>query len=310
MEDCSWIDCRVDDDGFVIDEFKEKVQFFVRFAFSKPKAKSEIKYPCLKCKCRKWGNLEVIFVHLCKHGFMNNYYTWYVHGETSNNLARNFGGESFNTEFVRNEADAMYREMVVDAMGPQLWLKELRFPDGYASNIARCVNMHDLHLFGIKSHDCHVFMQRLLPIAFRDLFIDEVWGLPTKISNFFRALSTPVIEVSNLEMWEEKFFETSCELKKVFPPAFFDSMEHLVIHLPYEAKVGEPVQCCWMYLFERLNRHPRNIVGGNDDNGGCLSIFKNRGQPLSGEMRRRTLSLKELKAARLYVLLNCEEVEP
>ncbi|GKV07187.1 hypothetical protein SLEP1_g18986 [Rubroshorea leprosula] len=62
------------------------------------------------------------------------------------------------------------------------WLKELRFPDGYASNIARCVNMQELRLFGMKSPDCHVFMQRLLPIAFRDFLIDEVWGPLTEMS--------------------------------------------------------------------------------------------------------------------------------
>ncbi|GLT87029.1 hypothetical protein SLE2022_051330 [Rubroshorea leprosula] len=54
------------------------------------------------------------------------------------------------------------------------WLKELRFPDRYASNLARCVNMQELQLFGMKSHDCHVFMQRLLLIAFHDFLINEV----------------------------------------------------------------------------------------------------------------------------------------
>ncbi|GLT29793.1 hypothetical protein SLA2020_046380 [Shorea laevis] len=58
-------------------------------------------------------------MHLCKHGFMNNYYTWYVHGETSNNPAINFIGESSNSGFVSNESDAMYHEMLVDAMGLQ-----------------------------------------------------------------------------------------------------------------------------------------------------------------------------------------------
>ncbi|GLT27570.1 hypothetical protein SLA2020_025570 [Shorea laevis] len=50
---------------------------------------------------------------------MDNYYTWYVHGETSNNPARNFEGESSNMKFVRSEANAMYCEMVVNTMGPQ-----------------------------------------------------------------------------------------------------------------------------------------------------------------------------------------------
>nr|KYP36984.1 hypothetical protein KK1_041860 [Cajanus cajan] len=35
------------------------------------------------------------------------------------------------------------------------------------------------------------------------------------------------------------------------PFGLFDSMEHLPIHLPYESKVGGPVQYRWMYPFER-----------------------------------------------------------
>ncbi|GKV21414.1 hypothetical protein SLEP1_g31397 [Rubroshorea leprosula] len=66
-----------------------------------------------------------------------------------------------------------------------------------------------------------------------------------------RALTTPIIQVSNMKMWEEKIVETICKLEKVFLSAFFDSMEHLAIHLPYEAKVGGPVQFRWMYPFER-----------------------------------------------------------
>jgi hypothetical protein len=39
----------------------------------------------------------------------------------------------------------------------------------------------------------------------------------------------------------------------IFPPSFFDSIEHLPIHLPFEAKVGGAVQYRWMYPFEWLD---------------------------------------------------------
>ena len=42
------------------------------------------------------------------------------------------------------------------------------------------------------------------------------------------------------------------KLERIFPPGFFDSMEQLPIHLPYEAKITGPVQYRWMYHFERL----------------------------------------------------------
>ena len=56
-----------------------------------------------------------------------------------------------------------------------IWVQNLRFPYGYASNIARCVHMRKHKLFGMKSHDCHVFMQRLIPIAFREMLPLAVW---------------------------------------------------------------------------------------------------------------------------------------
>jgi len=32
-----------------------------------------------------------------------------------------------------------------------------------------------------------------------------------------------------------------CKLERIFPPTFFDSMEHLVVHLPMEAILGGTV---------------------------------------------------------------------
>ncbi|CAD6261468.1 unnamed protein product [Miscanthus lutarioriparius] len=42
-----------------------------------------------------------------------------------------------------------------------------------------------------------------------------------------------------------------CKLEKIFPPAFFDVMVHLAVHLPDEAMVRGPVQFGWMYPIER-----------------------------------------------------------
>ncbi|GKV14333.1 hypothetical protein SLEP1_g25229 [Rubroshorea leprosula] len=56
------------------------------------------------------------------------------------------------------------------------WLKNVRFPDGFASNIARCVNLVELCLVGLKSHDCHICMQCLIPIAFHGLLPESIWG--------------------------------------------------------------------------------------------------------------------------------------
>jgi hypothetical protein len=44
-------------------------------------------------------------------------------------------------------------------------LRNIRVPNEYASNIFRCVWLKDCTISNLKSHDSHVLMQQLLPIA-------------------------------------------------------------------------------------------------------------------------------------------------
>ncbi|XP_021729830.1 uncharacterized protein LOC110696802 [Chenopodium quinoa] len=122
------------------------------------------------------------------------------------------------------------------------WVKQLRFPDGYASNLSRCVDLQGCKLHGMKSHDCHVFMERLLPTALRELLPTHIWNAVTEISQFFRDLCCYTITVGDMERLEKNIAEILCKLEKVFPPTFFNSVEHLPIHLPYEGKLCGPVQ--------------------------------------------------------------------
>ncbi|KAL6587745.1 hypothetical protein OROMI_000723 [Orobanche minor] len=132
------------------------------------------------------------------------------------------------------------------------WLKDLKLPDGYASDIGNCVNVEEGTMFGLKSHDCHVLLDRLLPIALRDLLPNDIWVALTELSEFFRALTSSTLRVEDMKKLENSIVVTLCKLEKIFPPSLFDSMEHLPIHLAYEARVGGPVQYRWMYPFERF----------------------------------------------------------
>jgi hypothetical protein len=133
------------------------------------------------------------------------------------------------------------------------WLKSLCFPDGHASNISRLVNIEECILYGMKSHDCHVFMQTLIPLAFRDLLLKGISDALTEISHFFRDICSGKMNVDHIERLEMNIVETICKLEMIFPPSFFDSMEHLLVHLPYEVKVRGLIQYRWMYPFKRLD---------------------------------------------------------
>ncbi|KAI3520702.1 hypothetical protein L1887_10152 [Cichorium endivia] len=142
------------------------------------------------------------------------------------------------------------------------WLKKLKFPDGYASNIGNCVNIADSSFYAFKSHDCHVFMQRLLPLAIRGFVPTNIYEAVTEMCSFFRVLCSKTLHLQDLSDMKRSIIQTICKLEQIFPPGFFDSMEHLVIHLVDEAIAGGPIHYRWMYQYERklglIKRRIRN----------------------------------------------------
>ncbi|KAL0411862.1 UNVERIFIED_CONTAM: hypothetical protein Slati_3775900 [Sesamum latifolium] len=122
------------------------------------------------------------------------------------------------------------------------WITRLKFSDGYASNMAYCVDMKELRLHSMKSHDCHVFMQKLIPIAFREMLPESVWSALIEVSLIFQIICSTTLDVDKVQELEDSVATMLCNLEKIFLPSFFDSMEHLIVHLPYEARVRGPVQ--------------------------------------------------------------------
>lgn len=130
-------------------------------------------------------------------------------------------------------------------------LKDIKVPDGYCSNISRCVNLKQRTIYGLKSHDNHILMQQLLPIILRNLVPKNVLKPLIEVSSFFRLICAKVMRVEELDHLQDRIALTLCHLERIFPPAFFDIMVHLIIHLAEEAKIGGPPQYRWMYPIER-----------------------------------------------------------
>lgn len=130
-------------------------------------------------------------------------------------------------------------------------LKSVKVPDGYSSNISKCINLETRQIHGLKSHDCHILMQQLLPIALRKSVPKHVCKAIIGLCDVFKQLYSKVHTVAEFEALEEKVALALCEMEKIFPPSFFDVMEHLPLHLPEEAKLAGPVQPRSMYPIER-----------------------------------------------------------
>jgi hypothetical protein len=63
-----------------------------------------------------------------------------------------------------------------------IWLQNLKFLDGYATGFRRAVNLDSGKLSGVKNHDYHIYMKRLLPVMFHMYLNDDVWKALAKLS--------------------------------------------------------------------------------------------------------------------------------
>ena len=74
------------------------------------------------------------------------------------------------------------------------FFKEVKVLDGYASHISRCIQVNERKIFGLKSHDCHVLMQHLFPLAFRGVLHKNVCAAIVELCSFFKQLCFKVLK--------------------------------------------------------------------------------------------------------------------
>ncbi|XP_071709264.1 uncharacterized protein [Rutidosis leptorrhynchoides] len=106
-------------------------------------------------------------------------------------------------------------------------------------------------MLGLKSHDNHILMQQLLPVAIRNILPKHVRSVIMKLCRCYRQLCSKVLNPNDLFNMEKDIGKILCDLERIFPPSFFDVMIHLSVHLASEARFGGRVHYCWKYPIER-----------------------------------------------------------
>jgi hypothetical protein len=106
----------------------------------------------------------------------------------------------------------------------------------------RAVNLDSGKLSGVKSHDYYIFMERLILVMFRKYLNGNVWKVLAELSHFYRQLCAIEIKKEMMKKLEKEISVLICKLEKIFPLGWFNLMQYLLVHLPYEAKVGSPQQ--------------------------------------------------------------------
>jgi len=115
------------------------------------------------------------------------------------------------------------------------FLKGIKFPDGYAANLARYISDDGSRVVGkLKTHSCHILLQRIIPAGLRGLVRKDVYEAIAELGTFFRELCSRNLRIDVVKRLKGEIPLILCKLEKIFPPAFFDVMVHLCVHLPDE----------------------------------------------------------------------------
>ena len=68
-------------------------------------------------------------------------------------------------------------------------LNNIKVPSGFSSNIKGIINVPEKKFYNLKSHDCHVLMTQLLPVALRGILPPNVHLATVKLCAFLNAIS-------------------------------------------------------------------------------------------------------------------------
>ena len=70
-----------------------------------------------------------------------------------------------------------------------------------------------MKLVGLKSHDCHILMQQLLPVALGGILPDKVRVSITRLCFFLNEIYSKVINPQQLDDLENKASIIICQLE-------------------------------------------------------------------------------------------------
>ncbi|GJT78617.1 hypothetical protein Tco_1045342 [Tanacetum coccineum] len=200
------------------------------------------------------------------------------------------------------------------------FIKGVRLPDGFGSNFKKKVTADDNNITGLKSHDCHIMMHQLLPYGVQRYLPKDISTPIIELCLFFKQLCARSLMQQDMQKAKTELISIMIKLEQIFPPAFFDIMIHLVIHLPDEAILGGPVYYRCMYPFERYMKKLKNYdvetrfnrPGRNDDGltkqPEKFQVFQSVCKP-TGRLKETRITTNVMQAVVWFVLNNSPEVE-
>nr|GEY37937.1 hypothetical protein [Tanacetum cinerariifolium] len=140
------------------------------------------------------------------------------------------------------------------------FIKGVKLPDGFGSCFKHKVTDNDTNITGLKSHDCRIMMQRLLPYGLQNYFPDKIKKPIIELCSLFKQICSATLMEDDMLKAQIKVVDILCDLELIYPPSLFDIMIHLVIHLYLETLEGGPICPRWMFPFEKYMNKLKGYV--------------------------------------------------
>jgi hypothetical protein len=74
-------------------------------------------------------------------------------------------------------------------------------------------------------------------VMFYGYFNADLWKIFAELSYFYRQICAKQVSKVMMQKLEKEILVLVCKMRKIFPPGWFNVMQHFLVHLPWDAKV-------------------------------------------------------------------------
>jgi hypothetical protein len=110
-----------------------------------------------------------------------------------------------------------------------------------------------------------------MSIIFRSYFKANLWKMFAELGYFYRQICAKQVSKVMMQRLEKEIAVLVYNMEIVFPPGWFNVIQHLLVHLSWEARVGGPMQFKWMYIQERELKKLRYMICNKARVEGCIA---------------------------------------
>ncbi|CAL2228476.1 unnamed protein product [Prunus armeniaca] len=174
------------------------------------------------------------------------------------------------------------------------FVSSVKFLNGYASNIACCVNVDGGKFIGLKSHDCHVFMRRLLPVGIQHLLPEDV--------------VKPIIFLHKYDPRDGSLARRNivCWSYQLALDVFNRKASRRAEKKCMQQGEARMINYRGLDVEMAFNRPQRNNDGGMRNEK--LFVFAQSARPFGDPGRGESFSRNDMDVAHWFVLNNCDEI--